>query len=84
MKIIGSEREAINVFDLNCKSFRFVDFPTVWASGSFSAPKMDPRGMTEMYGIVIGKPNDSLIFLPFGRPEPFRSQKSDPRGMPEM
>ena len=40
--------------------------------------------MPEMYRIVIGKPIDSLIFLPFGPPEPFRSQKSDPRGMAEM
>ena len=34
--------------------------------------------------IFIGKPIDSLIFLPFGPPEPFLSEKSDPRGMTEM
>ena len=37
-----------------------------------------------MYRIVIAKPIDSLIFLPFGRLEPCRNQKSDPRGMAEM
>ena len=37
-----------------------------------------------MYPIFIAKPIDSLTFLPFGYPEDFRSQKTDPRGMPEM
>ena len=40
--------------------------------------------MSEMYQILIAKIIDSLIFLSFGYPEAFRSQKSDPRGMPEM
>ena len=36
-----------------------------------------------MYQIFIAKPIDSLIFLPFGPLEAFRSQKFDPRGMTE-
>ena len=37
-----------------------------------------------MYQIFIAKPIDSLIFLPLGSPESFRTQKKDPRGMAEM
>ena len=37
-----------------------------------------------MYQILIAKLFDSLIFIPFGHPEAFRRQKSDPRGMTEM
>ena len=37
-----------------------------------------------MYKIVIGKHVDSLIFLPLGLLVAFRSQKSDPRGVPEI
>ena len=37
---IGSERDARNVQDCNCKTYRFVDFPSVWASGTVSEPKI--------------------------------------------
>ena len=37
-----------------------------------------------MYRIVITKHIDSIIFLLFGIRSSFRSQKSDPTGVPEM
>ena len=79
---IGSERDDKNVSDFHCKTYRFVDFPTVWASGSFPGGKTgSERGARNLLDFHC-KTYRFVDFLPFGLPEAFRRGKSNPRGMP--
>ena len=65
-------------------TYRFHDFPPVWAPEPFRSQKSDPRGVPEMYRIVLTKTYGFHDFPSVWAPDPFRSQKSDARGVPEM
>ena len=56
----------------------------IFLPGAFSEQKIGSERSARNVSDFHCKPIDSLTFLPFGYPEDFRSQKSDPRGMPEM
>ena len=65
-------------------TYRFHDFPPVWAPEPFRSQKSDPRGVPEMFRIVLTKTYGFHDVPSVWAPDPFRSQKSDARGVPEM